>query len=159
MGVSFSQYQGPSSVQTALLDAARRRNVPAASLWGHAPHYIQAVPNVKVCHGVLSKLNALVGLSLDLDELSGAGRALEARVDEALAGNEELQRYVSRLDQGLIDDEPPDEPAAVGDEEPPTEIPSSDVVLRELEEFLRQSQQESRQPDSPQDDPPAPGRE
>src|SRR5205823_6947089 len=26
MGVSFSQYQGPSSVQTALLDAARRRN-------------------------------------------------------------------------------------------------------------------------------------
>src|SRR5215211_2420320 len=151
MGVAFSQYQGPSSVQTALLDGARRRNLPAASLWGHAPHYIQAVPNVKVCHGVLDKLSTLVGLSIDLDELKGASRALEARVDEALAGNEELQSYVSRLDQGLVDEEPPDEEAELADDEPPGEIPSSDVVLRELEEFLRRSQQE--RPEDPDDDP------
>lgn len=160
VGVSFSQYQGPSSVQTALLDAARRRGVPAASLWGHAPHYIQAVPNVKVCHGVLTRLNALIGLSLDLDELKGASRALEARVDEALAGNDELQSYVSRLDQGLVDEEPPDDLADLLEpaepEEPPGEIPSSDVVLRELEEFLRQSQQAQRN-DEPDDEPPPRG--
>jgi hypothetical protein len=93
---------------------------------------------------VLDKLNALVGLSLDLEELQGASRALEARVDEALAGNEELQGYVRRLDAGIADDEPPDELAATVDEEPPGEIPSSDIVLRELEEFLRRSQQEAR---------------
>lgn len=143
IGVGFSTYQGPSSIQTALIDAARRRGVPAASLWGHAPHYIQAVPNVKVCWGVLDKLNGLVGLSLDLEELRGASRALEARVDEALAGNEELQRYVGQLDAGIVDDEPPDE-ALTSIEEPPGEIPPSDVVLRELEEFLRRTQQETR---------------
>lgn len=152
--VNFSQYQGPSSVQTALLEAARRRGVPGASLWGHAPHYIQAVPNVKVCQGVLSKLGALVGLSLDLEELKGASRALEARVDEALAGNEELLSYVQRLDAGLVDDEPAEEALELTQEETPREMPSSDIVLRELEEFLRQNQRESRASDEPDDEPP-----
>jgi proteasome assembly chaperone (PAC2) family protein len=150
VGVNFSSYQGPSSIQTALLDAARRRGVPAASLWGHAPHYIQAVPNVKVCHGVLQKLDALVGLSLDLEELQGASRALESRVDEALAGNDELQSYVSRLDAGIVD-EPPEDLATTMDEEPPSEIPSSDVVLRELEEFLKRTQQETRREEGDED--------
>jgi proteasome assembly chaperone (PAC2) family protein len=152
VGVAFSQYQGPSSIQTALLETARRRGLASASLWGHAPHYIQAVPNVKVCHGLLAKLDALVGLSLDLDELRGASRALEARVDEALAGNEELQSYVERLDQGLVDEEPPDDLAElVDDDQPPREIPSSEVVLRELEEFLRRNQRTRR--DDDEDDP------
>jgi hypothetical protein len=33
----------------------------------------------------------LIGLSIDLEELHSASRVLEARVDEALAGNQELQ--------------------------------------------------------------------
>lgn len=140
VGVGFSQYQGPSSVQTALIEAARRRGVPAASLWGHAPHYIQAVPNVKVCLGVLSRLSALVGVPLDLTELQGASRALEARVDEALAGNDELQKYVGQLDAGHLDAEPPDEAAMIADE--PTEIPSTDVILQQVEELLRSAERE-----------------
>jgi 3-hydroxyisobutyrate dehydrogenase-like beta-hydroxyacid dehydrogenase len=52
----------------------------------------------------------LIGLSIDLEELHSASRALEARVDEALAGNQELQSYVQRLDSGLVDE----------DQEPPT---------------------------------------
>ena len=153
--MGFSQYQGPSSVQTALLDAARRRGIPAASLWGHAPHYIQSVPNAKVCHGVLAKLNALVGLSLDLDELQVASLALETQVDAALSGNQELQSYVERLDAGMVEDEPPDDLASLVEEEqeqePPGEIPSSDVVLRELEDFLRRNQQEQQK--SGEDEP------
>ena len=46
--------------------------------------------------------------------LRGAGlreTLFEAWVDEALAGNQELQSYVQRLDSGLVDEdqEPPDE--------------------------------------------------
>ena len=52
----------------------------------------------------------LIGLSIDLEELHSASRALEARVDEALAGNQELQSDVQRLDSGLVDE----------DQEPPT---------------------------------------
>ena len=96
----------------------------------------------------------LIGLSIDLEELHSASRALEARVDEALAGNQELQSYVQRLDSGLVDEdqEPPDELNYLTEDDLPSEIPSSDVALRELEEFLRQNQQDPG-PNSGGDDP------
>jgi hypothetical protein len=47
----------------------------------------------------------LIGLSIALEELRSASRALEARVDEALADNQELQSYVQHHDSGLVDDE------------------------------------------------------
>jgi hypothetical protein len=85
----------------------------------------------------------LIGLSIGLKELRGASRALEARVDEALAGHQELQSYVQRLNSGLVDEdqEPPDELNYLTEDDLPSEIPSSDVALRKLEEFLRQNQQ------------------
>jgi hypothetical protein len=85
----------------------------------------------------------LIGLSIDLEELHSASRALEARVDEALAGNQKLQSYVQHLDSGLVDEdqEPLDELNYLTEDDLPSEIPSSDVALRELEEYLRQHQQ------------------
>lgn len=96
----------------------------------------------------------LIGLSIDLEELHSASRALEARVDEALAGNQALQSYVQRLDSGLVDEdqEAPDELNYLTEDDLPSEIPSSDVALRELEEFLRQNQQDPG-PNSGSDDP------
>jgi proteasome assembly chaperone (PAC2) family protein len=38
MGVRFSAYEGPSGIQSALKERCRERGLPAASLWGHAPH-------------------------------------------------------------------------------------------------------------------------
>jgi len=84
----------------------------------------------------------LIGLSIDLEELHSASRALE------------LQSYVQRLDSGLVDEdqEPPDELNYLTEDDLPSEIPSSDVALRELEEFLRQNQQDPG-PNSGSDDP------
>ena len=96
----------------------------------------------------------LIGLSIDLEKLHSASRALEARVDEALAGNQELQSYVQRFDSGLVDEaqEPPNELNYLTEDDLPSEIPSSDVVLREIEEFLRQNKQDLG-PNSGDDDP------
>ena len=65
-------------------------------------------------------------------------------MDEALAGNRELQSDVQCLDSGLVDEEqePPDELNSLTEDDLPSEIPSSDVALRELEEFWRQHQQD-----------------
>ena len=83
----------------------------------------------------------LIGLPIDLEELHSASR-------------EELQSYVQRLDSGLVDEdqEPPDELNYLTEDDLPSEIPSSDVALRELEEFLRQNQQDPG-PNSGSDDP------
>jgi hypothetical protein len=96
----------------------------------------------------------VIGLSIVLEELHSASQAPKARVDEALAGNQELQSYVQRLDNGLVDEdqEPLDELNYLTEDDLPSEIPSSDVALRELEEFLHQNQQDPG-PNSGSDDP------
>ncbi|MBX5491342.1 MAG: PAC2 family protein [Chloroflexi bacterium] len=137
LGVSPSTYEGPTSIHSALLDACRQRGLPAGSLWGHAPHYLQAAPNVKVCYGVLRKLAALLDLPVDLEEIRGAARALELRVERLLADNEQLQAYVRQLEEseGVAPEREPEET------EPPP-MPSPEAVLQELEEFLRQQRQQ-----------------
>ncbi len=135
LSVRGSSYQGPTSVHSALADACRRRGIPTGSLWGHAPHYLQAAPNVKVCYGMLRKLGALLDVAIDLEELRGAAHALELRVERLLEDNAELREYVRQLDAGQ---EPTVEPEPV--DATPGEMPSPEAVVRELEEFLRQQQ-------------------
>ena len=96
----------------------------------------------------------LSGLSIDLEDLHSASRALDVRVDEALAGNQELPSDVQRLDSGLVDadQEPPDELNSLTEDDLPSETPSADVALGEIEEFVRQNQQD-RGPNSGSDDP------
>ena len=55
-------------------------------------------------------------------------------MDEALAGNQELQSDVQSLDSGLVDEgqEPPDELDYLTEDDLPSEIPSLDVALREI---------------------------
>lgn len=89
-----------------------------------------------------------IGLSIDLEKLHSAIRALEAQVDEALAGNQELQSYFQCLDSGLVDDEL----NYLTEDDLLSKIPSSDVALGELEEFWRQNQQDPG-PNSGSDDP------
>ncbi|HLH25524.1 MAG TPA: PAC2 family protein [Chloroflexota bacterium] len=141
MGLSPSRYEGPTSIHSALGDACQQRGLPSGSLWGHAPHYLQAAPNVKVCYGMLRKLSALLDLPVDLEELRRAAEALEVRVERLLADNAELREYVRQLDAGALASD--EEPAPAADE-PPAEIPSPEAVVAELEEFLRQQQ---RRPD------------
>jgi proteasome assembly chaperone (PAC2) family protein len=144
MGLSPSRYEGPTSIHSALGDACQKRSLPTASLWGHAPHYLQAAPNVKVCYGMLRKLTALLDFTVDLEELRRAADALEVRVERLLADNAELREYVRQLDAGEL----PDDDVEPADDGPPPEMPSPEMVVAELEEFLRQQ----RRPD---DDPPS----
>jgi proteasome assembly chaperone (PAC2) family protein len=146
-GITASSYEGPSSVQSALLEACREKNLLAASLWGHAPHYVRAAPNPKVSHAMLRVLKTLLGVDLDLTELEVAGEALESKVDAAMLENPELRDYVEQLD---IVEEPVREPTV---EELMADLPLSRPdpaeIMRELEEILKQ-----RQPDGEPERPP-----
>lgn len=148
-GITSSSYEGPSSVQSALLEGCRERNLQAASLWGHAPHYVRAAPNPKVSHAMLRVLRVLLGVEIDLTELEVAGEALEAKVDAAMRENPELRDYVEQLDV-MIEPEPEQ---TVEDmlADLPISRPDPAEVMRELEELLKLSR-----PDGDADSPPAP---
>jgi proteasome assembly chaperone (PAC2) family protein len=131
LGMSWTDYQGPSSFHSVLLMACRERRLEMASIWGHTPIYVQAVKNPKVCHAVLSRLAPLLGLSLDLSDLRQAGEHMDETLSRMLSQNDELRRYVEKFEQEY-------EQQGAG---PPRRSPlASDRIIREIEEFLRQEQ-------------------
>lgn len=132
MGVSFSGYQGPTGIHSALYEACERHRLPWASLWGHSPHYLQGVPNLKVSHALLRHLTALLGFSLDLEELRQAWASFEETLDKLLARRPEVQAYIKKLEELIPGALPPP---------PPEPFPSPETLVRELEEFLRKQRE------------------
>lgn len=97
-GLNLTEYTGPISIHTFLLEAARKRGLPAISLWGHAPQYLQA-RNIKVVYGVLKKLNALMGLEMDLSRLESASNYFECQIDDLVQKDPKLQEIIQRLEE------------------------------------------------------------
>src|SRR4030065_710803 len=70
-GLGLTEYTGPISIHTFILEASRKRGLKAISLWGHAPQYLQA-RNVKVIYTVLKSLVDLTEMEIDLSEMERA---------------------------------------------------------------------------------------
>lgn len=124
-GIGMTGYSGPTAIHTMLMAAAEKRGLEIASLWGHAPHYIQ-VPNAKVCCGLLERLMRMLGLELDLQDLKKAGEYLDEQVNRAIEQKAELREYVARLEDEYTG-------RAYG-----TWEPLGDDIVREVEDFLRE---------------------
>lgn len=97
LGLEPSSYAGSASIHSAIMDAAPAQGVPTLSIWGIAPDYVQSIPNWKVCHALLQRLCEQYGLRVELDEVRAAGRALERRVERALARDPDLRAYADQV--------------------------------------------------------------
>ena len=129
LGIRDSGYQGPTGIHTSFLDASVKRGMAHASIWGHSPHYVTTTPNPMVSYSLLSRLRSLVEFDAELDELRKAGEAYQAEVNQAIAKQSDVTSYVRRLEQRY------DAANASTDE-----IPSSDDMVQELEDFLKSQQ-------------------
>jgi predicted ATP-grasp superfamily ATP-dependent carboligase len=132
-GVAPSQYEGPTGIVGVLHDAARRRSIASASLWAAAPHYIAAAANPKVAIALLDTLSKLLDWTLDLSTLRQETKEFEVEVDAIISRNPEASAYVKRLEERSVDDD--------GERLPP---PSNDLLMHELEEFLRRGREKPR---------------
>jgi proteasome assembly chaperone (PAC2) family protein len=150
--VRRSRYEGPTGIVGVLSDMFNKNGIPTGSLWGNVPHYISASPNPKVAHGLLSRLNTMYQLGLNLDDLARSGRRFERQVNEALSQNPEVAQYVKQLEAAQADeDDAPDEQLDVSDADDEAaggELPRAEDVVRHLEEFLRQGRQGQAEGDS-----------
>ncbi|MHB1133745.1 MAG: PAC2 family protein [Chloroflexota bacterium] len=129
LDVALTEYQGPSSIHTSLVQACAERGFEGVSIWGHAPAYVRTVANPKVCHALLSRLCALLELPLNLDDLRAAGDYLDRTLDRLLGQNEALRHYVRRLEEQSTSGEA----AGAGDGE-------TERIIRDVEAFLRGEQ-------------------
>jgi proteasome assembly chaperone (PAC2) family protein len=132
--VTTSNYQGPTGIGSAVMEACAAQGMGYASLWGHTAHYLQAAPNYRVSHTLAQHLVRLLDLPLDLAELQAAAETFDQEVAKAIAKDEQLPAYVQKLEQR--------QDAAVET----SEMPDPAEVVRELEEFLRSEQRRGPNP-------------
>ena len=129
VGLTRSRYEGPTGIVGILHDACRREGFTAASLWAPVSHYVAAPPNPPAIAALLAGLGRCVHLDLDLRELSVAAEAWRARVDAAVAADDDLRTYVTNLEEQHA------EPEADGLAE--ADIPDGDTIAEAFEEYLR----------------------
>jgi proteasome assembly chaperone (PAC2) family protein len=138
LGLSRSNYEGPTGIVGVLHDQARERGMSSASLWAAVPHYVAAVPNPKAALALLRRLEGLTGVALEASELEEAMERFEGQVNRAVSANPEIEELVRRLE------------SEQGDEIELPEVPSGDALARDFQRYLRQ-----RSDDEP-DEPPTP---
>ena len=97
-GLGLTEYSGPISIHTFILEAAKKRDLKAVSLWGHAPQYLQT-KNVKVACSVLKRLIDLNQIEVDLSELENASEYFEQQVNHLVEHDPKLQEIISKLEE------------------------------------------------------------
>lgn len=131
-GIQPSQYEGPTGIVGVLHDNARVREIPSASLWAAAPHYIAATTNPKVALALLETLKTILGWNLDLSTLRQEAKEFQVDVDSIIERNPDASAYVRRLEERSSDGGEPLAP------------PSTDILLHDLEDFLRRDRDKPR---------------
>ena len=126
LGLAPSTYEGPTGIIGVLADTLARSGVEVLSLWSAVPHYVSHPPCPKGTLALLSQLEQLLDVSLDLGELPELARAWERGVDELAAEDTEVAEYVSALEQ----------------QQDAAELPeaSGDAIAAEFERYLRRRQ-------------------
>lgn len=141
--VELATYEGPTGIVGALQEMSRRAGLTATSLWGVAPHYVAATPNLPVAEALLRKLDQIEHFDLRLHDLARAARRFNQRVSSLVAEDAEVSAYVRELERRVsaphapkgevdADDQPPSSAApATG------ELPSPEEAVRDVEAWLR----------------------
>ncbi len=109
-----------------LHDAAGRSGLSSISLWAAAPHYVVTGPNPKAALALLDALTPVLGLPVEPDGLRATIGPWEARVNDAVEGDEDMLAYVRRLEE-IVD-------SSVGELD---EDATGESIAEELERFLR----------------------
>ncbi len=120
---SESDYTGPTGIIGVIVDAFGRNNIPAASLWAQVPHYVAGTNCPKATLALLSSIEELLDVAVELEDLTEAAAEWEKEVDALAADDEELATFISQLEDT---------------QEPSTE---TDSIADEFERYLRRRHQ------------------
>jgi len=127
LGLSRSNYEGPTGIVGVLHDACRRRQITSASLWAAVPHYVAAVPNPKAALALLRRMEGLTGITIEASELEEATERFDEQIDRAVAANPEVQDLVRRLEEEQAESI-----------DITQDVPSGEAIASEFQRFLRQ---------------------
>jgi len=121
--IEKSTYEGPVGVLTVLALAAAEVGIPSVNLWAHVPHYVHTSPSPKATLALAERLEELVGIEIDREELEVEALRWEEGIDALAAEDDDMTAYIDQLEQAR---DAADAPEASGD-----------AIAQEFEKYLR----------------------
>lgn len=137
-------YEGPSGITSAMIDAFSKHDIPSVSIWGHAPHYLQVTYNPAITMAILRELQLFVQVDIDYTSLEQQAEEFDKNLVKALEGQKDLTSYVAKLEERFDTEE-----EARGRPEPRE-------LMMELEAFLRSERTDELPDREIGDEPPSP---
>ncbi|PFG33321.1 PAC2 family protein [Sanguibacter antarcticus] len=121
--VEGSTYEGPTGIVGVLHQAAQTSGFHSLSVWAAVPHYVAHPPSPKATVSILTRLEAFLGETIPLGDLTEDAEAWQHGVDELAAEDTEIAEYVEQLEQAKDTVELPEA--------------SGEAIAREFEQYLR----------------------
>ncbi|MCU1510343.1 MAG: hypothetical protein JWM01_403 [Arthrobacter sp.] len=123
MDLEASQYEGPVGIVGVLAEVSLLAGLPTVSLWAAVPHYVAQAPSPKAQLALLHRIEELLQVPLDTQELVEESDAWERGVDELATEDPEIAAYVRQLEEAK---DTADLPEASGES-----------IAREFERYLK----------------------
>ena len=128
------RYEGPTGISGVLGATLRDLDIPAAAVWANVPHYVSATPNPPASLALLRTLTSMLSVEVPLGRMVRASAAFDEQLNEATSKNDEVSEYVRSLEE-RVDAE--SEVSA-----PSIELPATESIVEDIEEFFRQRPEE-----------------
>ena len=129
LGLSRPQYQGITGIAGVLHAELEHAGLPAIAMRVGVPHYAAGTYNPKAAMALLGHLEHVTGVPTSHAELGEAVGEWEARLDDAVAADDDACTYLPQLE-------------AHYDREAEDQIPSPDDLAEDFERFLRDGDDE-----------------
>ncbi len=94
-------WEGQPALNSFLLWAAQRREIPAVSLWTTVPFYLASVGDPASRRRVLEFLDARFDLGLDLSDIDEEAARLNERLARLRSGSSEVDNLIEKLEVSL----------------------------------------------------------
>jgi predicted ATP-grasp superfamily ATP-dependent carboligase len=120
--IEKSTYEGPVGVLTVLAFAAAEAGIPSMNLWAHVPHYVHTSPSPKATLALAERLEELVGINTDREELQAEALRWAEGIDALAAEDDDMTAYIDQLEKAR---DAADAPEASGD-----------AIAQEFEKYL-----------------------
>ena len=96
LGCKLIEYEGQSSVHSAVMLEARHADIRCMSFWAHLPFYINN-PNELVAAELLRLLSPLLGVEVHTDELRQAWKKREKQIEQLVQQDQGLRRTLESV--------------------------------------------------------------
>ncbi len=123
LGLGRPSYEGPTGLVGALHVHLHELGLAVISLRVSVPHYVTQSPNPEATRSLLARLELVTGIRTDHESFNVAAAEWRAKVDAAVASDDEMRNYVQRLET-LIDNSV-------------DLLPSGDELAAQLQAWLR----------------------